>query len=165
MENTTRVAVIGIIVENQEKVGELNAILSTRVRGHGRTVICRHIGVTERDSSAVIPPAVHLVRKTKDFIAAHALEGISVSDVVAHLGVSPRLANLRFSQATGRSIQCALINRRLDTAKRLLVETNYPMHRIASHCGFRSEIALAHLFSRHVGMSMRSYRQTARRTI
>ena len=28
MENATRVAVIGIIVENAEKVGELNAILS-----------------------------------------------------------------------------------------------------------------------------------------
>ena len=139
---------------------ELHRILSTHVRGKGKTVICPHIGVTERESAAAIPPAVHLVSKAKSYISAHALEGITVANVVEHLGVSQRLANLRFSQATGHSIQHELIDLRLEAAKRLLRETEYPMHRIARHCGFKSEIVLAHLFSRHFGMSMRDFRNS-----
>lgn len=140
---------------------ELDKLLSSKKPAKPKTIICSHIGITERDSTAVVPPAVHLVREAKTYIAAHALEGIRVEEVVRHLGVSARLANLRFSQAVGHSIRDELVLRRLNEAKRLLEDTEYPQKRIAQRCGFKSTIILSHLFRTHFGKSMRDWRQDA----
>lgn len=140
---------------------ELDRLFSTRKATKAKTVVCPHLGITERDSTAVVPPAVHLVREAKTYIAAHALEGIRVEEVVRHLGVSARLANLRFSQAVGHSIRDELVLRRLNEAKRLLEDTEYPQKRIAQRCGFKSTIILSHLFRAHFGKSMRDWRQDA----
>lgn len=136
----------------------LDDILRRRKPCGGTTVVCPYVGITERDSTTIVPPAVHLVREAKSYIAAHALERIRVEEVVRHLGVSARLAQLRFSQAIGHSIREELILRRLNEVKRLLAETPYPPRRIARRCGFKSTIVLAHLFRSHEGCSMRAWR-------
>ncbi len=136
----------------------LDDILRRRKPCGGTTIVCPYVGITERDSTTIVPPAVHLVREAKAYIAAHALEGIRVEEVVRHLGVSARLAQLRFSQAVGHSIREELILRRLNEVKRLLAETPYPPRRIARRCGFKSTIVLAHLFRSHEGCSMRAWR-------
>ena len=127
-----------------------------------RTIICPHTKIIERDSTATVPPAAQLVRKIVVYLDEHALEPIRVSDVVGHAGVSARLANLRFSQTHGHSIQAELIERRLKEAKRLLSATAWPLKRIAERCGFKSQIVLAHLFSSRFGKSMRQWRSDAR---
>lgn len=127
-----------------------------------RTIICPHTKIIERDSTATVPPAAQLVRKIVVYLDEHALEPIRVSDVVGHAGVSARLANLRFSQTHGHSIQAELIERRLKEAKRLLSATAWPLKRIAERCGFKSQIVLAHLFSSRFGKSMRQWRSDTR---
>ena len=127
-----------------------------------RTIVCPHLRIVERDSTATVPPAAQLVRNIIAYLDEHALEPIRVSDVVEHAGVSPRLANLRFSQTRGHSIQEELVVRRLKEAKRLLSGTEWPMKRIAERCGFKSQIVLAHLFSSRFGKSMRQWRSDAR---
>lgn len=112
--------------------------------------------------TALPKPAAQLVRNIIAYLDEHALEPIRVSDVVEHAGVSPRLANLRFSQTRGHSIQEELVVRRLKEAKRLLSGTEWSMKRIAERCGFKSQIILAHLFSAHYGKSMRQWRSDAR---
>ena len=82
------------------------------------------------------------------------------SGTIAHAGVSARLANLRYSKATGHSIQEELVSRRLAEAKRLLSKTSWPMTRIATRCGFKSRVVLTHLFSAHFGMSMSAWRNS-----
>lgn len=129
---------------------------------HSRTIICPHTKIIERDSTATVPPAAQLVRKIVVYLDEHALEPIRVSDVVGHTGVSARLANLRFSQTHGHSIQAELIERRLKEAKRLLSATAWPLKRIAERCGFKSQIVLAHLFSSRFGKSMRQWRSDTR---
>ena len=123
-----------------------------------RTIICPHLRIVERDSTATVPPAAQLVRNIIAYLDEHALEPIRVSDVVEHAGVSPRLANLRFSQTRGHSIQADIVERRLKEAKRLLSATDWSMKRIAERCGFKSQIVLAHLFSSRYGKSMRQWR-------
>lgn len=132
------------------------------LKKHSRTIICPHTKIIERDSTATVPPAAQLVRKIVVYLDEHALEPIRVSDVVDHAGVSARLANLRFSQTHGHSIQAELIERRLKEAKRLLSTTAWPLKRIAERCGFKSQIVLAHLFSSRFGKSMRQWRIDAR---
>jgi LacI family transcriptional regulator len=123
-----------------------------------RTIVCPHLRIVERDSTATVPPAAQLVRNIIAYLDEHALEPIRVSDVVEHAGVSPRLANLRFSQTRGHSIQADIVERRLKEAKRLLSATDWSMKRIAERCGFKSQIVLAHLFSSRYGKSMRQWR-------
>ena len=123
-----------------------------------RTIVCPRLRIVERDSTATVPPAAQLVRNIIAYLDEHALEPIRVSDVVEHAGVSPRLANLRFSQTRGHSIQEELVERRLKEAKRLLSATDWSMKRIAERCGFKSQIVLAHLFSARFGKSMRQWR-------
>ena len=123
-----------------------------------RTIVCPRLRIVERDSTATVPPAAQLVRNIIAYLDEHALEPIRVSDVVEHAGVSPRLANLRFSQTRGHSIQADIVERRLKEAKRLLSATDWSMKRIAERCGFKSQIVLAHLFSARFGKSMRQWR-------
>ena len=123
-----------------------------------RTIVCPRLRIVERDSTATVPPAAQLVRNIIAYLDEHALEPIRVSDVVEHAGVSPRLANLRFSQTRGHSIQADIVERRLKEAKRLLSATDWSMKRIAERCGFKSQIVLAHLFSSRYGKSMRQWR-------
>lgn len=123
-----------------------------------RTIVCPRLRIVERDSTATVPPAAQLVRNIIAYLDEHALEPIRVSDVVEHAGVSPRLANLRFSKTRGHSIQEDIVERRLKEAKRLLSATEWPMKRIAERCGFKSQIVLAHLFSSRFGKSMRQWR-------
>ena len=138
---------------------ELDRLMSGPKTRLSRTVVRPHIGITERDSTTAVPPAVHLVRSINTYLDEHALEGIRVSDAVRHLGVSMRLANLRYSQATGRSIQQELTSRRLSEAKRLLTQTKHPIERIARQCGFSSSVTFSHLFRAHIGVAPRDFRR------
>lgn len=140
---------------------ELDRILSGRPRRRA-PVSCQHLGISERDSTAPVQPGLRVVREVNAYLDKHALKPICVADVVAHAGVSARLANLRYSQSTGHSIQEELVSRRLEEAKRLLVQTSWPMTRVAIRCGFRSQGVLSNLFSAHFGMSMRSYRNASK---
>ena len=137
---------------------ELDRLMSSPKSCLSRTVVCPHIGITERDSTTVVPPAVHLVHSINTYLDEHALEGIRVSDVVKHLGVSMRLANLRYAQSIGHSIQKELTDRRLSEAKRLLTQTKYPIERIAKRCGFSSSITFSHLFRTYAGIAPTAYR-------
>lgn len=140
---------------------ELDAMLRGRRRQIGRKlVLCRPEGIVERGSTAAVPPGAILVDRARQYMEGHALKGATVADVVGYLGVSARLANLRYSQATGESIQGALVRMRLDAARRMLAETDYPFKKIAALCGFRTPAALSRLFARHDGRSMRECRRS-----
>lgn len=132
--------------------------------GAGRRglVVRDRIAITERESTIIVSADSRLVREANAYLDEHALEQIRVSDVVSHLSVSTRLANLHYSKCTGRSIQEELVTRRLAEARRLLKDTDFSMAKIASRCGFRSQIVLSHLFTKRFGMSMSAWREKSR---
>ena len=84
-----------------------------------------------------------------------------VPDVVAHLGISRRLADKRFREYQGETILQTITRIRLDEVKRRLRETKIPIKAISSACGFPDANYLKVLFKRHVGMAMRDYRRGA----
>lgn len=139
---------------------ELDKLMSSHKKTKEKSILCPQLSITERNSTSFVPPAVHIVREAESYIATHALKGVRVEDVVRHLRIPTRLANLRYSQATGHSIRDELVRRRLTEAKRLLAETKYAQKQVALMCGFKSTIVLSHLFHAHFGMSMRDYRKS-----
>ena len=58
----------------------------------------------------------------------------------------------------GRSILDEIQLARLDGAKRLLVETTYPISKVADLAGFGSAGYFIQFFQRHVGKTPRNYR-------
>ena len=124
-----------------------------------RTVVCPHLGIVERDTTKNVPPAVHLVREIDAYLDRSALGPLHVAEVVRHLGVSARLANLRYSRATGHSIREEIVRRRMKEAHRLLLATRYPIARIARRCGFSSAVVFTHLFVRRFGESPSDFRR------
>lgn len=117
--------------------------------------------IMERQSTKPVSPASQLVERAIAFIRQNATRGISAVDVSAHLGVSRRLADLRFRQMTGTSILGAILNRRFDEVKRHLRDSNVTIEKIIASCGFKTASNAKNLFRKHYGMSMSEFRNAA----
>ena len=93
------------------------------------------------------------------FIEKNAMRGITPRDVVRHLRVSRSLADLRFKEATGTTLQETILLRRLDAVKALLKKTDLGIAEVARRCGYRDANYLKNLFKRKNGVSMRDWRK------
>ncbi len=182
LEVPTQVAILGVdndelicdyahpslssIKPDHRKVGytaaaELARLLSGRARAQGRrSVICHGQTVMERESTRALPPASELVRRAIRYIDQHAMEGISVRDVVAHLGVSRRLVDLRIRQIEHTSLGQLIVERKLKAVADRLIQTDLPLQRIAAECGFGTNKHLQRTFKARFGESMTSYRSS-----
>ena len=137
---------------------ELDRLISAKKPAPAKVVVLRPVKVVERDSTAAIAPASRLVERAMAFIRQNACSGITVKDVVAHLHVSRRLAELRYRSISGESMGEAILKTRLARVKRLLASSHRPISGIAADCGFRRPNNLAHLFKKRFSTTMRDYR-------
>ena len=115
--------------------------------------------VIRRESTADISTSGKLVQKAVAYIRKHAHEGIGVPDVVAHLRVSRRLADLRFRELQHTSIGEEITRIRLAEVQRLLRATREPIDEIAAKCGYANPNYLKNLFRKRFSMSMREFRK------
>ena len=116
-----------------------------------------------RSSTTTLPPAVAVVDAAMDFIKAHALDGISTADVIAHLRVSRSLLDLRFRQLRNGSVMDAILAIRLAAVRERIEKTDRKFIAIGAECGFRNPDYLKRLFRKRFGMSMREWRAAAKR--
>jgi LacI family transcriptional regulator len=137
---------------------ELHALMSNPER-KPCTLVSPVIGIVERESTRPLAPSAHLIRKALGFINANAAKGISVKDVVAHLKISRRLADLRFREIEGRSILQTIEARRLELAERALQETNRPVTAVARESGYRNVKTFEAAFRRKHGISPSVFRK------
>ena len=121
------------------------------------------IGVVERSSTYAMPPAGALIRSATDFIQQNFPSGITVKDVVKHVGASDRLVRLRFRDVTGKSIRDTLLNIRMEAAQKALQDTDDPISLIAKNCGFSSICRFTHFFTQQTGESPTGWRKRNRK--
>ena len=136
----------------------LNALMNGTSRRHALTIRSSVKTIVERQSAKPVTPASRLVEQATAFIRRNALKGIGAMDVVNHLGVSRRLADMRFRQFTGQSILSAILKIRLDEVKRRLRDTDTPIAKITANCGFHGENYAKKLFKSRFGISMTAWR-------
>ena len=115
--------------------------------------------LVRRESTAELSQSGKLVQKAVAYIRRHALEGIGVPDVVAHLKVSRRLADLRFRELQHTSIGEEITRIRLAEVQRLLRTTKDPIDAIAAKCGYENPNYLKNLFRKRFSMPMREFRK------
>ena len=139
--------------------GELDGWLSGSFRKGNRLKVCSDKSLVARESTAPLVPAAHLIRSAREFIRRNATRDIGVKDVVEFLGVSRRLADLRFAEFNDGSIRETILRYRLEEVRKLLLATQLPVVKVARACAFGSVSHLGTLFKRRFGMSMLRWRQ------
>lgn len=87
---------------------------------------------------------------------------LSVDDLAAHLGVSPRTLARRFADRLGTSPGTWLLSRRVAAARTLLEETDLPVEAIAARVGLTSAVNLRRRFRDQVGTTPGAYRRAFR---
>ena len=143
---------------------ELHRLMTRKSeRAHPRIFVIPPKDIIVRDSTRLLPPAAILVRRMKDFIRFNATKGISVSDVVRHVRVSRRLAELRFQETEGLSLRKAIEARKLALAQHLLARGNRSVTTIARECGFTSGNQLTRVFKLRYGQSIRDWQKLRRK--
>ena len=136
---------------------ELNRLLHG---GTGKETVFRKSvrEVVLRASTRIIPPTARIVTEALAFIEDNASGSLSVADVVEHIGISRRLADLRFRQIRNETILNAIVRARIGRIKKRLLTSNDPLSRIAADCGFSSAAVFSRFFRTHVGETPQGWR-------
>lgn len=150
------------IALDQAKMGETAAEWLDRIMRRGErnvhVVTITDARVVERESTAPVIPAKHLVDRALRYIAENACSGIGVPDVIAHLGVSRALADRRFKSFTGSTLNAEINHVRVESVKRLLENTDLAIFRVTEQCGFPAPQYAKRLFLKLTGMTMKDWR-------
>lgn len=142
-------------------VDELVRLFKRNTTRPRKTILQGHPHVVRRESCVVQAPGLSLAKRASQYIDSHAHEDLRVSDVVAHLGVSRRLADLRFREYNKVSMLEAITTARLAVVKTRLKRTRDTIDDIARSCGFTNTNYLKILFKKHVGTTMSQFRKQA----
>lgn len=125
-----------------------------------------------------IPPARLITRRSTDnmavsnpgltkalrFISDHFAEKIDAPAIARAAGVSVRSLQLLFTKHLHRTPGDYLRSVRIESVKKLLVETDTKIEAIASMCGFHSLNSFFASFKQATGTSPHEYRKTSRRS-
>jgi transcriptional regulator GlxA family with amidase domain len=96
------------------------------------------------------------------WMADHADRPLTVAEIAARAGTSPRTLTRRFREQTGTTPLQWLHRQRVHQAQHMLETTEHSVERIAARVGFGSATALRDRFRRVAGISPQAYRRAFR---
>jgi len=154
-------AIIG--VDNDEVVCNLSdPPLSSVVEGGSKPppiVFIEPSGIITRRSTEVLAIEDRRIAAAVRFIHEHACEGIDVSDVLRTVPLSRSTLDRQFRQIMGRSPKDEILHVRLNRAKQLLAETDFPHALIAEKVGLEYVEYLSRIFKKKFGITPSEYRE------
>lgn len=158
---------LSTIDHGMERAGYTAAALLHRImQGHSppsQPILVQPVGVLERQSTDTLAVDDPNVRAALQLIRQHAVEGLSVKQLLDQLPVARRKLEIGFRQSLGRSILSELTRVKMERAKFLLRTTDLPIPEIAFLCGYKYAANLSLRFAREVGTSVSAYRRETRR--
>ena len=98
---------------------------------------------------------MRLVKIARDYIDENRMQDLSPADVVAHLGCSRRLGELRFSQICGNTIRMSIEKARMDEAQRR-IQAGETVNAIVKTMHFTSANQFYRIYKRHFGHTTRN---------
>ena len=146
--------------EGRAAAFELDRIMRNPAKAKSpRSIVCKtSVEIVRRGSTETVKPATHLISKALAFIEGNASRPISVRDVVSHIRVSRRLAELRFRELLNRGIRETIMDARLKHLSRRLRISHDPVSAICRQCGFTNVPYVSTAFKRKFGRTMNAYR-------
>lgn len=139
----------------------LDALMDGQPCQHGVKII-QPTGVTERRSSDIIAVQDKLASAALAYVRSHACEGIKIAHVAGALNISRSTLQTRFKYAVGRTIHDEMRRVRIETARRLLTNTDLPIKQVADRSGFQTVQHMTAVFRQLLGTTPAACRQAAR---
>lgn len=153
------------ILLDHERAGYLAAqLLNEKIaypRRKVKGVTFGPVCVYHRQSTFVYSRKDDRVSVALKLIRRNACDGLKACDVIAEMGCSRRLAELRFREVTGRSILEEILSVRIERAKYLLEHSEKPIAEVARSCGYGSANALRKVFVAETGKNPLAWRKQA----
>lgn len=163
----TNRAVSGVNTNLEEQGYQGAALLDRMMRG-GKSptepVRIPPAGVITRKSSDILAIGHQGLSRALHFIAEHFADDINVDDVARAAGMSRRGVHLAFTEQLGCTPGDKLRNVRLESARRLLIETDEKIASIAPQSGYKSLSTFFTTFQRAEKVSPAEFRKAARRS-
>jgi LacI family transcriptional regulator len=135
----------------------LDGMMQGKVR-KTRRIMVEAVGVVTRRSTEIIAVKDADVAMALQFIRREQGMDISVDRVADEVAMSRRSLEKRFRETIGRTILEEIQLVRLERAKRLLLETTFPISKVAETSGFGSTGYFIQFFQKRVGKTPRKYR-------
>ena len=120
------------------------------------------LGVVTRASTEVEHVRDPRLATALEFLRAHAGHPVEIGTLPKLAGVSRRGLEELFKAETGHTPLQYLHRLRVDNAKKVLLETDFPMSRVAERCGFKDAEQFSRLFRKHAGKPPSEFRRTSR---
>lgn len=116
--------------------------------------IARLVGEPTRDV-----PGQDLLDRVLAVIDARFAEPLSLAEVAEAVHLNASHLTTRIREATGRTVQEWIVERRMVQARRLLTETELPIHRVAARCGYDDAGYFGRVFRQTQGTSPTAWRR------
>ncbi len=139
----------------------LDKLMSGRVSTSQRIVVDA-LYIVNRHSTNIVAVDDADVATAIRFIRDHSGQPVRVHEVAEAVGLSRRMLEIRFRSALGRSLNDEIQRVHLETAKRLLTETDWPMEKVALASGYNGASYLSVLFQRFLNLNPSEYRRRVR---
>lgn len=125
-------------------------------------LLVKPTGINERESTSRIAVRDEVLRAALRFIHSHADQMITVEDVADAVSLGRRAIERRFKRHLDSTVLHEIHRAHVDRVKRLLVESDLPLHSIARSCGLSDVRQLQRLFMQHEAMTPGAYRRAFR---
>ncbi len=149
---------------NTERIGYEAAGLLDRMMTCGeqfsKPVLFGPAGVVSRQSTDATACSDREIAMALSFIRDRACQGIRVTDIEEHVVISRCVLNRRFKNIVGRSPKEEILRVQIETAKRLLIDTDASISSIGYKTGFRDAKYFIARFRKHTGTTPRVFRDT-----
>jgi len=139
----------------------LDKMMRGRIRKPQRLVVEPLHVVTRRSTDIVAFEDVEVALALR-FIHNHSANSIRVDDVVKCVQLSRRALEMRFRKAVGRTIHTEIEQARLERAKRLLLESELSVPKVALAAGFNTASYFVQVFHKKNGATPARYRAKMR---
>jgi len=97
-----------------------------------------------------------------EWIQMNSNQPLTIEEIANHFGYNKAYLSHAFSKNTGMTISQFILQTRMDKAKSLLLNTNEPITKIASNCGFADEKYFMRVFKKRENMTPTAFRSALR---
>lgn len=101
-----------------------------------------------------------MIHQAKRYILMHIQENIYVEEIAAQVHLNAQYLMRLFRKETGLSILEYITEERIKLAKALLIETDYPINRVADNVGYGNYSYFTKIFKKNVGQTPVAFRSS-----
>ena len=135
-----------LLMGGAETLGELRGSLADVIAWAAQTVD----GIRRRKAGSI-------VERAKQYIADHLAGDVTLNTVASTAYINPAYFSILFKQSAGMNFHDYVIGRKMDHARRLLIEDRMKIYEVAGQVGYQNYRSFSDAFKRHWGATPSEY--------